>query len=165
LDKAVYRIEQEIKKSKTHNQPNDTNSLRLRHLLSEAQEILPKQPENNAPTFLASPRPKGNSARHHDQTRSSLPAQSITDENFSVDDAENPLQLLARASDLSLPSGQEHSQPFASAPPLAQKQGSSVTQNLEAFFGPFRPSLDVGEDIDPIDMGLVTLEETDMLFT
>ena len=35
---------------------------------------------------------------------------------------------------------------------------------LQAFFGPFRPSLDVGPDIDPIDMGLATEVEANTLF-
>jgi hypothetical protein len=35
---------------------------------------------------------------------------------------------------------------------------------LQAFFGPFRPSLDVGSDIDPIDMGLATEVEANTLF-
>jgi hypothetical protein len=35
---------------------------------------------------------------------------------------------------------------------------------LQAFFGPFRPSLDVGTDIDPIDLGLATEEEANTLF-
>lgn len=90
---------------------------------------------------------------------------SDTNDNFAVDDAENPLQLLARASDLSVPSGQA---PYAagilssvSHPPRTE---FGKDHDLQAFFGPFRPSLDLGEDIDPIDMGLVTVEETDVLF-
>ena len=93
--------------------------------------------------------------------------QNISDENdrFVVDDAENPLQLLARASDLSGTSGQV---PYAagtlssvSLPPRAE---FGRDHDLQTFFGPFRPSLDVGAGIDPIDLGLVTVEETDVLF-
>jgi len=89
----------------------------------------------------------------------------MTDENYSLDDAENPLQLLARASNLSI----TPQQPYAPSPlsPVSVPPRSDFARDsdLQTFFGPFRPSLDIGEDIDPIDMGLVTLEETDMLFT
>lgn len=37
-------------------------------------------------------------------------------------------------------------------------------EDLQAFFGPFSPHLDVCEDIDPIDMGYITPGETIALF-
>jgi hypothetical protein len=40
----------------------------------------------------------------------------------------------------------------------------SESQDLRVFFGPFSPHLDIGDDIDPIGMGLVTFNETDVLF-
>ena len=85
-------------------------------------------------------------------------------DNLDVDDAENPLQLLARASDLSVPPSQPSSGPrsFGS---LHSRMDSTQDYDLKLFFGPFRPSLDVGEDIDPVDMGFVTPEEADVLFT
>jgi hypothetical protein len=95
--------------------------------------------------------------------------QNVSDDNdnFAVDDAENPLQLLARASDLSGPSGQTpYANSILSSVTLMPRAefGRDHDHDLQTFFGPFRPSLDVGEEIDPIDMGLVTVEETDALF-
>jgi hypothetical protein len=34
-----------------------------------------------------------------------------------------------------------------------------------AFFVPLKASLDIGTDVDPVELGLVTLEEAKMLFT
>ena len=48
--------------------------------------------------------------------------------------------------------------------PAIQRPGTSGDQVLRDFFGPFRPSLDNGVDVDPIEMGLVTPEETTALF-
>jgi hypothetical protein len=83
-----------------------------------------------------------------------------SDDHFAVDDAENPLQLLARASDLSVPSGAPAAPTFVPR----NSRGNARDQDLQAFFGPFRPSLDVGEEIDPIEMGIVTEEESVALF-
>jgi hypothetical protein len=67
------------------------------------------------------------------------------------------LQLLARASDLSGPSN-------LVALPVVRSviKGENA---LRSFFGPFKPSLDNDVDIDPIEMGLVTVEEANALFS
>lgn len=93
-------------------------------------------------------------------------APATTDDNYSVADAENPLQLLARASDISTPPFQQQSHAASNfvQPAPAQLADARWKDDLQAFFGPFRPSLDVGEDMDPIDLGLVTAEEADALF-
>jgi hypothetical protein len=67
------------------------------------------------------------------------------------------LQLLARASDLSGPTN-------SVALPVVRPVNRG-DKSLRDFFGPFRPSLDNEIDIDPIEMGLVTLEETSALFS
>lgn len=91
---------------------------------------------------------------------------NLDDENYSVADAENPLQLLARASDISDPSLQTYASNSTSNPShLLSQNGGGIDQDLHAFFGPFRPRLDVDLDDDPIELGLVTAEESEMLFT
>jgi hypothetical protein len=77
------------------------------------------------------------------------------DDGYQVHDAENPLQLLARASDLSGAN-------LVTLPVV--RPATKVDRALKSFFGPFRPSLDNGAEIDPIEMGLVTVEETSALF-
>lgn len=89
------------------------------------------------------------------------------EERLAVDDAENPLQLLARASNLHLSPESSHGMsPAVSHPPAA-----SITDELdpemrqvETFFGTTHFNVDRGEDYDPIDLGLVTEEEAEMLF-
>ena len=78
-------------------------------------------------------------------------------ENLALDDAENPLQLLARASDLKL-SGQETQDAVASGTDRG-------THPAKPFFVPVRASRDIGPDLDPIDLGLATADETEMLFS
>lgn len=95
-----------------------------------------------------------------------------TEDNLALDDAENPLQLLARASDLQLsPAGVHNVQKSPLQMPQATRMSvSAESQQLDglgtkSFFVPVRASRDVGPDIDPVDMGLVTLYEAESLFT
>lgn len=168
LEKAVYRIEQAIKKSKTQgsHSGDDENIHQLKSLLNDANQILPRtSSENLNPPFSI----RGSSTQAHQSPQTDnfiqpgpgpLPDQN-SDDHFAVDDAENPLQLLARASDLSVPSNAQS----VSSSATRDSRGHARDRDLEAFFGPFHPSLDVGEDIDPIEMGIVTEKESSGLFT
>lgn len=180
LEKAVHYIEKVIKTSKTTGEQTEDGrtALHLQNLLREAQSLLPNAATsgdlNPALQGLQGQAPPSISENIHPTLRqdhlspySSSPgmsAQGGTDDNLPLDDAENPLQLLARASDLTEPSYQlptapnVHSQVYIPSMPARE-------DTLRMFFGPFRPHLDVGEDIDPVDMGFVTLEEVDILFT
>ena len=88
--------------------------------------------------------------------------QSIEDEHLNLDDAENPLQLLARTSELLSSIGP---QLVAGSGRNSQKPGSGRNNDLQRFFGSFQPRLDVGEELDPIDLGLLTLAEAEALFS
>ncbi|CZR51311.1 uncharacterized protein PAC_01186 [Phialocephala subalpina] len=169
LEKAVYRIEQAIKKSRTQSTQSeeDRNTFHLQNLLNEAQGLLPQKPSafqaesSRIGIDLSSQQqlPRGNGQVVSDTIR-----DGSSEEQFAVDDAENPLQLLARASDLSAPTAQAS---YASNTVMQQRPSRAASdqdRELQNFFGPFRPSLDVGPDIDPIDMGLVTEEEAAALF-
>jgi hypothetical protein len=95
--------------------------------------------------------------------------QRAADDGYALEDAENPLQLLARASDLpisrnNMPSAPDPLSPAASSSRTGHIRKQSENQDLHTFFGPFSTHLDVGEDIDPIDMGFITQNETDVLF-
>lgn len=169
LEKAVYRIEQAIKRSKTHaNQSDDGQIQHLEGLLSEAQNLLP----GNGSKDLDSPFHMGDSSSqsHNNALGHSLPesesaAEQNSDDHFAVDDAENPLQLLARASDLSVPTHAAVGPPNIPSLAFPPRPGTAKDHTLQDFFGPFRPSLDVEDDIDPIEMGLVTEAETTALFS
>lgn len=91
------------------------------------------------------------------------------EERLAVDDAENPLQLLARASNLHLSPESSHGQSPATATshPAANSVVDEVDpqmRRVEHFFGTTHFNVDQGEDYDPIDLGLVTEEEAEMLF-
>ncbi|KAF4631215.1 hypothetical protein G7Y89_g6924 [Cudoniella acicularis] len=170
LEKAVYRIEQAIKRSKTHaNQSEDGQTIQhLEGLLSEAQQLLPRNSSNE----LEPPFNMGDNSSHSQNNplgQSIQESDSIIDQNsddhFAVDDAENPLQLLARASDLSVPTHSATGPPNIPSIPFPPRPGTAKDHKLRDFFGPFRPSSDIGNDIDPIELGLVTEAETTALFS
>jgi hypothetical protein len=183
LDKAVYRIEQALERSQANGGrlEDEQAALHLQQLLSKTQNLLPRQSISSdlmpgIQAQSASPHSQGhisNYSREH--VNSSLAdtatsGQVVADDGYALEDAENPLQLLARASDL--PVSPSHLLPAPDQPAPAaitshpeHTRASNENQDLQKFFGPLTPHLDVGEDIDPIDMGFVTSNETDVLFS
>lgn len=164
----MYRIEQEIKRSKTQaNQPEDDrdHSYHLQTLLSEAQALLPNDLQANyGGAYQNGGDLTGNYQRPH-QTGENVEDQT-SDDQLALDDAENPLQLLARASDLSALTNTTPNAPNIESPMSAvSRPGNAKDQDLQTFFGPFHPSLDCESDSDPVEMGLVTEEEASTLFT
>lgn len=100
----------------------------------------------------------------------STPSHShvAAEESLAVDDAENPLQLLARASDLhvSPKSGNENATAEATSHQRARhSKHSDRISEVEKFFKLGQFSLDTGPDLDPIELGLMSPEEADSLFT
>jgi hypothetical protein len=166
LEKAVYRIEQELKRSKTqHNgAEDDRNPYHLQSLLSEAQGLLPRDPSSGSEIPFMNGPDANNNYQHH-PVRIEANGDQSSDDQMPFDDAENPLQLLARASDLSQPTlispEQNQPSPVFSTP----RPGTAKDHDLQTFFGPFCPSLDVEPESDPIEMGLVTDAEAHDLFT
>jgi hypothetical protein len=108
-------------------------------------------------------------------------AQS-SDDLLALDDAENPLQLLARASDLRLTSpqttGTSRARPTLQilliyrvdptvSPPSSRNIFSeqSARSEIHNFFHPMKASFDQSSNMDPIDIGLLTVEEADTLLS
>ena len=146
---------------------DEQNTFHLQNLLNEAQGLLPRQNPNLDPALQS--QSTGPSSSRHDRLdqsagRSEILGDPNSDDHFALDDAENPLQLLARASDLTVPHS-TYSQSVALPVSFPSRSGQSRDLDLQTFFGPFRPNLDVGEAIDPVENGLVTSEEVDGLFT
>lgn len=176
FDKALYQIEQALKRVKSGKQTPEDNKvvLDLRNLLSETADT-----QVNAP-----PRAPGHPSSAGDtyeqgfsdddqETEDSPDSRAFLyrpcDGSLTVDDAENPLQLLARASNLQLsptPSGAATSPAHSNRrKEKRQRPGNDGGKSdIESFFTGVRVNLDVGEDIDPIEMGLVTEAEADELF-
>lgn len=174
----MYRIEQAIQRSKVNGGEleDEQAALNLQHLLSSTSEILPRSnmsQENSPNTQIRTQSPLLHdhtpiSQQHHATPRSESPGFSghrVRDNSYALDDAENPLQLLASASDM--PASSPQFQPLNtriidSGSLYPTKEDGD--EDLRAFFGPFSSHLDVCEDIDPIDMGYITPSETTALF-
>ncbi|KAJ5152796.1 uncharacterized protein N7482_009274 [Penicillium canariense] len=161
LEKAIHQIEQAIQRPKVDSSsPDDAQKAisGLQGLLTRFQ----RQLQGEADAF----------AEGSDRVRDTpSPRETTADESLALDDAENPLQLLARASDLQLPpTGARHVQKapmLPSAAPSALIQDSSDSGELSAksFFVPAHANLDVGPDLDPVELGLVTFNESESLFS
>ncbi|KAL2117565.1 hypothetical protein VTJ04DRAFT_7225 [Mycothermus thermophilus] len=100
--------------------------------------------------------------------RDSTPSQGhVGEESLAVDDAENPLQLLARASDLHLSPKSCPNRLAPESPVHARVRpgnpGDRISE-VEKFFKLSQFSLDIGPDLDPISLGLLTMEEAETLF-
>ncbi|PWY96782.1 Zn(II)2Cys6 transcription factor [Aspergillus sclerotioniger CBS 115572] len=162
LEKAIHQIEQAIKRPR-----NDTSGAETAHkLISDLQDLLSNTREKQLDSEVDD--------RSEDLNRPYTypsPQDNNAGENLSLDDAENPLQLLARASDLQL-SPTEVRDAYR-WPPSTYPQHTEVPQSningsvpaAQAYFVPIRASLDIGLDIDPIDIGLITLNEAESLFS
>ncbi|KAJ5772009.1 hypothetical protein N7520_002538 [Penicillium odoratum] len=152
LEKAIHQIEQAIKRPKLDAVgPYDKAISDLQDLLSRVQGQL----ASDSDSFAASERPPP-------------PAHDNVDESLALDDAENPLQLLARASDLQLSPTELRRELKSPQPPSVPKisQNSSSTDfSAKSFFVPTRANLDVGPELDPVDLGLVTFDESESLFS
>ncbi|KAJ8065472.1 hypothetical protein OCU04_006155 [Sclerotinia nivalis] len=158
LDKAVHQLEKAIKSTKNHNVPKEEGR-RLQRLLSEAENLVSGGNEDPSAQSSGQPGPRNtlNNERLETSDTSLFSAHESTGQietdDVALDDAENPLQLLARASDLADAAAKQRCMPTSLA----------KTGELRRFFGPFQPRLDVGSDIDPVNIGLVTEEEVTML--
>jgi hypothetical protein len=88
-----------------------------------------------------------------------------SDDQLALEGVENPLQLLARASDLRIasPTTRNGSVSTPSSHIHASENGPFL--DVHRFFLPMKATLDQGPGLDPIDVGLVTLEEAELLLT
>jgi hypothetical protein len=155
LEKAIHQIEQAIKRPKV----DASESEDAQRAISGLQELL-----NQVQGQLQNDHGLSETENLHD-----LPSPHAAHESLTLDDAENPLQLLARASDLQLsPTGVRHvpksPMPLPEASLLFQSTLPSEP-SAKSFFVPARANLDVGPDNDPVDLGLVTFDESESLFS
>ncbi|OKL58150.1 hypothetical protein UA08_06836 [Talaromyces atroroseus] len=138
VDKALHQIEQAIKKSKTSATEDGDDAMKvvshLQDLLDKAQRQLASRRSHSPVELLQPQEPKEDSVN--------------TNDGLALDDAENPLQLLARASDLQLA-------------PLTLNYSARA---VDSFFVPIKANLDIGPHLDPVDLGLVTFKEANRLF-
>ncbi|KAF2845977.1 hypothetical protein T440DRAFT_502142 [Plenodomus tracheiphilus IPT5] len=153
LEKAIYQVEEAIKKRKSDVTTSQSTLQHLQQLLSEAQGDEPKSISDDAvpSSTETSPIPV--------LAKDSVPHSG--DDHLALEDVENPLQLLARASDLRIASPRT----YGPTSPDGRNNGSEQSAYLDVhhFFLPMKASLDQGPGLDPIDVGLVTMNEAEML--
>jgi hypothetical protein len=151
LEKAIYQVEEAIKKRRSDSTNNRTTLDQLRKLLDENQgDEEPADSENT-------PRSSDNTQQVAERD---VPGTS-SDDQLALEGVENPLQLLARASDLRIAS--PHTIEDIVSTPGSRLTGNEPFSDVHRFFLPMKASLDQGPGLDPIDVGLVTLEEAENL--
>ncbi|KAI0855758.1 hypothetical protein F4860DRAFT_519512 [Xylaria cubensis] len=181
LEKAVFQIEQALKRTQPgSDQIQDSEqSTELRYLLERSRDLLSaergQKPSSSGANRRrhdgAIPSPQHSSTSHvtspsqTDSRDGGTVSHTVDDDQLNLDDAENPLQLLARTSELlsSISASNGRSTvgrlPSKALPSRDRTAGNDQDGNLPVFFGPFQPRLDVGPDLDPIELGLLTLSD------
>lgn len=98
----------------------------------------------------------------HNDVQTETADQTETPQEITVENADNPLQLLAAASELpDEPRTAGMPATFAATPiSVASVEDDELIQ----YFSMMQPKLDNSPDIDPIEMGLVTEIEAKSLF-
>ncbi|KAH6644747.1 hypothetical protein C7974DRAFT_27100 [Boeremia exigua] len=161
LEKAIFQVEEAIKKRKSDAPSHRRTLEQLQELLNDTKdEDSPPSPslgQNNITDLFASD--SGDMKPPASLPRSERATAGSGDDHLAVEDVENPLQLLARASDLRITS--PHSLENAVSTPGSKMNGSehSAFLDVHQFFLPMKANLDQGPGYDPIDIGLVTKEE------
>lgn len=190
LEKALFQVEEALKRAGPGVQGTDANKAitELKSMLAAGQEgqlnggseggnKRPRLATNGSSEMQDSSSDEDDSPRSQKDSlasvgrRESMVSQRPVkpEERLAVDDVENPLQLLARASNLHLSPESSHGQSPGTA--VSHQAASSVADDLdpemrqvEIFFGTTNFNVDRGDDYDPIELGLVTEDEAEMLF-
>lgn len=147
-------MEEAIKKRKSDAAADQSTLQHLHRLLNEAQAEDGSSQDAKTSPALAEP--------------VYVPVKEVvrpsSDDQLAVEDVENPLQLLARASDLRIATTPQ-SYNTSVASPEGRFTGSEQSAFLDVhhFFLPMKAHLDQGSGLDPIDVGLVSKDEAEML--
>ncbi|CAI7609663.1 unnamed protein product [Penicillium glandicola] len=168
LEKAIHQIEQAIKRPKVDSSSDDDTQRTisvLQELLCQVQgQLIQNQHEDVHENVH-----ENGFSEVPDHTRMRFPRDTHAEESLALDDAENPLQLLARASDLQLSPVGVRRAPMSPLPPSEGPLFSQSTpqgeRSAKSFFVPVRANLDVGPEVDPVELGLVTFDESESLFS
>ncbi|KAI0394161.1 hypothetical protein F5Y17DRAFT_429118 [Xylariaceae sp. FL0594] len=188
LEKAVIQIEQALKRTNPGNDQiqNSEQSTELRYLLERSRSLLSAERKQKQSASFAANRYRQDGAIPSPQLSSGPSPQAtppsrtesldgsmgshMDDEQLNLDDAENPLQLLARTSEL-LSSADVPGNapapgyfPYQSLPTREATHGHDYDGKLATFFGRSQARLDVGLDLDPVELGLLTFPEAQALF-
>ncbi|KIX93031.1 uncharacterized protein Z520_11304 [Fonsecaea multimorphosa CBS 102226] len=159
LEKAIYQVEQALKRTKDGSigLPSEVEA-DLRQLIGAPQTSTPR------PSLV----PSEDNGAADDSNEVIAADHGEKPDELALNNADNPLQLLAMASVLP---GQSPSTVMSTSPAGVASQPGTNTNDanpgdaeLQQFFGSLMPRLDNYPDLDPIDLGLVTQDEADSLF-
>ncbi|KAH7066755.1 hypothetical protein BKA63DRAFT_537211 [Paraphoma chrysanthemicola] len=153
LEKAIYQVEEAIKKRKSDNTTSRTTLEHLKKLLNDAHGS-----DEAAETTMSPTSPNHASVPPERDTNG-----TSSDDQLAIEGVENPLQLLARASDLRIASPQNVETNMSTPGSRFNGSEGGASGDMHPFFMPMKASIDQGPGLDPIDVGLVTLEEAETL--
>jgi hypothetical protein len=167
LDKALYQIDQAVKRARSASQKNPEDDRILNHL----QDLLSgANSPADAPQTRYSASGDGEEDAYSEEEEEEQEQDPVvmpefiqrTQQSLAIDDAENPLQLLARASYIQPSPESRH----GNSPQQAHTASTTgqTEDEIQAFFAPAHVNLDVGSDLDPVTLGLVSEDEADRLF-
>ena len=159
LEKAIFQVEEAVKKART-NGPGlqHKHTLALERLIGDGTDLAEDLQETSRRSIST-----------HDQQIYHEPFEEYAiapdDDRSIVNHADNPLQLLAIAS--AIPEQPEAEYLVASTDKTSPGNVSSISQEDDStllFFSPITSKLDIGADIDPVDLGLMSVSEARVLF-
>ena len=137
----------------------------LRQLINQSQSLARQQQTHRQPSLTKT-----------SSLPSSLTLPGVSDDmaaeytdkadEIALDNADNPLQLLAMASAMpnQSPASAVTPSPAAVSTQTPTQAVDADDTELQSFFGSLSPVLDNSPDIDPVELGLVTDEEAESLF-
>ena len=174
LEKAIYQVEEAVKKAKTHGGGlREEHAQVLEKLLDDTNRCADTTRGQMTSRNAEHERHQESNSRDHDSAdahdllitadTSLIPPIVENSDEMTVHNANNPLQLLAIASTIP-------EQPAQAGSPLSDKRlpnGQTRTMdNVETpgFFSPLSSRLDVGPELDPVDLGLIDTEEAERMF-
>lgn len=182
LEKAIYQVEEAVKKARTSGSGmQNEHSQALQRLLDESKNSMsPQRPafqreqssfgehsESVEPVVFEPPRRPENMRSLSTSTfrRQSFAEHPENSGEVTVNNADNPLQLLAIASAIPEPLGTAAT-PSVNGKVSPDNRTTTTVEDDETqeFFTPTSSRLDVLPEFDPIDLGLVTTEESQTLF-
>ncbi|KAG6020310.1 hypothetical protein E4U41_002889 [Claviceps citrina] len=173
LDKALFQVEQAVKRARSGQQQTEQDD----RVLTQVRVLMGQTDGSDWPSCQLPNNNRDQDSGENDASSSedvehlnndetsassrSSEAARCTGESLTGDDAENPLQLLARAGLLSpvVPRYPEPERNIITS--HAHEGGSLIDRRCR---DDAKLNLDVGSDIDPVELGLVTEDEAEFLF-
>lgn len=181
LDKAIHQVEEAVKKARTKGTTfHDEHARALRKLLDDSEDVSQRDTIENdmgdarekmipheVPALTADhvPIPLQEVPGVRPMSSESLTRNIEEDGDVTVSNANNPLQLLAIASAIPESTVGDLSPELSHGiSPSTTAAATGDDDETRDFFSPMTSKLDVGKDLDPQDLGLVSDQEVESLF-